>query len=801
MKDARNVLCKLKGPILKMKLLCSNTGRPVLLSLFSVVIAAGNLAAATAERPNILYFYVDDMGWGSIGPNGQAARRAGGQPTVRTPNLDRLAEQGINFTRGYGCHVCSPARSSQQTGFHQGHTFADRNDRNNAKKAMRADDICMGDVLAKAGYVTGYWGKWGYGGSMAKQDPTLDNLQTLPTSHGYQHVVAELHHVRAHTFFQPTLWTAPAPRGTKGGLYLAPNSMAGYRNNEAYPGTPALQNHPDYPKTAYCDDVYAFAALDFVRRNGQNYKKTGQPFFGLLAVQIPHAPFGEIAKLPEWDKAYADDPKFKSLATQTKQWAAMVTRIDAHFGNILSALEDPNNDGDSSDSVASNTLIVFQSDNGGPGGKNNVELDANGGLKGTKGSIWEGGIRVPLVMRWPAKITGTSKLKVGTNTDRVVDVSDLLPTFCELAEAPVPLGIDGVSIAPALQGSRHQRPRDFIIHEAGGGKSIIRGKYKLVLGGKSAGKKKSTSKRKGQGKKTAAPGGPTLNLFDLEADHGEKKNIAAEHPELVEELHALLLGERVTEPHGFANTYHRWTGKDGDSTSGAGNWSDYVYANAGITYTTDDGAPQLSWVARIKNTETASSTARADKDLNVLALEVGVDHKNPHAKATQALSIGAGVTVNGRNEVRVSRGGMLTLDGGTVKSLRWVDVHAGATLKGNGTVDATLYNNGSVAVTGSKRPSLEITRDYYQAAEGTLTVLLDDRGKTAFEVTGSAELDGTLAITVGDELTPSPGDSYTMLKAKRIEGRFSNSDSEVVATNGSRFKIRYSASAVTLTAK
>jgi len=124
-----------------------------------------------AERPNILYLYVDDLGWGSIGPNGQAERKAEGKPYVLTPNLDRLAEQGINFTRGYGCTVCSPARSSQQTGFHQGYTFADRNDPDNAKKAIRKDDITMGDALTRAGYATGYWGKWGYGGSKDMQNP------------------------------------------------------------------------------------------------------------------------------------------------------------------------------------------------------------------------------------------------------------------------------------------------------------------------------------------------------------------------------------------------------------------------------------------------------------------------------------------------------------------------------------------------------------------------------------------------------------------------------------------------------
>ena len=131
---------------------------PIFISLLLCSLCSGS------ARPNILYLYVDDLGWGSIGPNGQAERKASGQPYVMTPNLDRLAEDGINFRRGYGCTVCSPARSSQQIGLHQGYTFADRNDPDNAKKAIRRDDLTMGDVLSKAGY-NRLLGKMGHGGS------------------------------------------------------------------------------------------------------------------------------------------------------------------------------------------------------------------------------------------------------------------------------------------------------------------------------------------------------------------------------------------------------------------------------------------------------------------------------------------------------------------------------------------------------------------------------------------------------------------------------------------------------------
>lgn len=736
-------------------------------------------ADAGAQRPNILYFYVDDMGWGSIGPNGQAERRANNLASVRTPNLDRLASQGINFSRGYGCTVCSPARSSQQSGFHQGHTFADRNDPDNAKKAMRADDILIGDALSAAGYATGYWGKWGYGGSQDRIAPKIENVQTLPTSHGYQHVLAELHHVRAHTFFQPTLWHAPARVGSIGGLELVANSMARYQGNPSYPDTPALQNHPDYPETGYCDDSYAFAALDFVRAQGQNYLKTGQPFFGLLAVQIPHAPFAEVTKLPDWNKAYSQDAHFASLADQTRQWAAMVTRIDAHFGNILAVLEDPNHDGDHSDSIADNTLIVFQSDNGGPSGNNNIELDANGGLRGNKGQIYEGGIRVPLVMRWPKAIHTDSILKAGTSTNMVVDVSDLLPTFCELANADRPLGIDGVSIAPTLTGKGHQRKRDFIIHEAGNGQSIIRGNLKLVRTRKS-------------------PRTPYhLELYDLSTDHAETKDLAAAHPEIVKDLESLLLGERVDEPEDFANTYHHWTGADGASATDPQNWSDYAYSNAGITYLSDKGAPRLSWTAHLRNITERHNTALAAGDLQFLGLEIRGNLEN---KTRQTLALGPGVNLTGRNEILLASHSLLTVNQGTLSSLRWIEIQAGGILSGMGAIEGDIYNDGEFIIAGADHPQFTMRGDYVQSAKGKLHLMLDTNEHSPLVIDGLANLSGDLHLTAASGFQPVAGKSYTLLTATKINGKF-QSNGEITASDGSRFRVHYSDSAVTLTVK
>ena len=717
-----------------------------LLSILSASVGFG------AERPNILYLYVDDLGWGSIGPNGQSERKADGKPYVLTPNLDRLAAAGVNFRRGYGCTVCSPARSSQQTGFHQGYTFADRNDPDNAKKAIRTEDLTMGDVLSKAGYATGYWGKWGYGGSKDMQNPTLDNIQTLPTSHGYEFVVAELHHVRAHTFFQPTLWNAPAKPGAKAGLELRPNSMAKYKNNKAYPDYPASQNHPAYPKVAYCDDVYAFAALDFVRKQALEYNQSGKPFFGLFAAQIPHAPFKEVEKLPNWDIDYEDKPFFENLSPQSKQWCAMVTRIDAHFGNLLDALEDPNGDGDKSDSVAHDTLVVFQSDNGGPRGSNREELNANGGLQGSKGSIYEGGIRVPTILRWPAKIRGDSKLKVGSSTDLIVDCSDWLPTFCELAGYPVPLGLSGVSLAPTLTGKGDQRVRDFLIHEAGGQASIVRGRHKLIRSRANTKAAKPGSNNKKRAKKPAS-GKNTNNvqLYDLQADPAERNNIASVHPKLVKELNALLTGERVDEAAGFANTYHTWKGPQEGAVEKAANWTDYVYQNAGETYQKETGPPQSHWCARIDR-----GSAMATKNTKFLGLEIG-----------SRLTVNPGATVHARNELRITPQGQLILRGGAIESMRWVDVQSGGTLSGHGIVKADLF------------------------CKGTLALNLDK----PLVVDGAVKLSGKLNFA--DSVKVKHGQNATVLKAKSISGRFAN---QKVSLAGKSYSIAYTPTSVTVTA-
>ncbi|MBT5704853.1 MAG: sulfatase-like hydrolase/transferase [Verrucomicrobia bacterium] len=543
--------------------------------------------------------------------------------------------------------------------------------------------------------------------------------------------------------------------------------MARYLGDAAYPNLPALQNHPDYPSTAYCDDVYAFAALDFVKTQALQYVKTGQPFFGLLAVQVPHAPFAEISQLPEWDKAYQNASHFSGLSDQAQQWAAMVTRIDGHIGNLLSALDDPNGDGDRSDSVAANTLVVFQSDNGGPQHNARNEFAANGGLRGRKGQIYEGGIRVPTIVRWPAKITDRSKLKSGASHDQVIDVSDFLPTFCELAGASIPVGLDGVSVAPMLKGEGRQRVREFLIHEAGRMQSIIYGRYKLIRLGRE------------------------LTLYDLQVDPTESNDISGSRSDLVGKLEALLLGERVTEPRGFANTYHRWVGVDQGDASDPGNWSDYVYSNAGVTYQVDRGSPRSSWIATVENSGSETATVRAISNLEFL----GIDIKGGAIREErQTLVLEANVDLVGRNEVRVSQNGRLVIKGGKVSSLRWVDVLMDGSLEGSGIVDCDLIGSGAVVVSHNSAGSrgLTVKGNFYQSSGGLLGIELNERANSSVFVEKTAYLAGEFKIFTADRFVAERGEEFSVLKADRLVGRFSNSKDLVLDQHGAHFRISYS---------
>ncbi|MEC7356154.1 MAG: hypothetical protein VYE53_13520, partial [Planctomycetota bacterium] len=216
-----------------------------------------------------------------------------------------------------------------------------------------------------------------------------------------------------------------------------------------------------------------------------------------------------------------------------------------------------------------------------------------------------------------------------------------------------------------------------------------------------------------------------------------------------------------------------------------------------ITYMSDDGSPRLSWIGQIKNSGNGPHAAHADMDLEFLGLEIA---GNVTGKAEQALILGPKVDLLARNEIRLAPYAKLTLDGGCVSSLRWLDIHPNATLNGQGTIQAVLYNQGSVILTGREQTTLRLDGDYLQSDEGELKVTLAGE-VPAFQVAGVARLGGTLSIEMADGFKPAQGTSCTVLFADEVAGTFANAQDEVVSSEGTRFSIRYLPTAVTLIKK
>ncbi len=697
----------------------------IILALLASICSVGPVFSED-DRPNIVFILADDLGYGDLA--------CYGREDIKTPNLDQLARDGVRFTSHYANGAeCTPTRTAFLTGRYQqrvgglecaiGTGNVGRYDdavrlRATHDLGLPAEEQTIARLLCDAGYSTAITGKWHLG-----YEPKF-----APHLHGFDHA-----------------------------FYCIGGGMDYFHYLDTVAGYNLFQNGNPIRREGHFTDLATDEAIEFLKRQTKD-----KPFFLYLPYTCPHSPFqGPDDKRA--DPLPLDSPLWSQGNAPPDVYVAMIEHMDRRIGDVLESLDRRG--------FSNDTIVIFASD------KNNVELDANGGLRGNKGSVYEGGIRVPLVMRWPAKITADSALKAGTTTDRVVDITDLLPTFCELAGAPTPVGIDGVSIAPTLLSTGHQRNREFIIHEAGGSSSIIRGRHKLI---------RSVPKRS---KKV------TWELYDLDDDHAEQNNIAGKHPEIAGALKGQLLGERVTEPKGFANTYHSWTGKDGDTASDANNWSDYTYANAGRTFITETGWPESSWTAHMNNSGNASVIARADSDLQFLGLQIAGNSKT---KARQTLALNPGVDLVGVNEIRLAPQSTLTIDGGTVSSRRWLDISPEASLRGNGTIAGMIYNSGSLILAGKKQPVMKIYGKYHQTAKGTLDLRFSGTTSSTLVVNGNVSLAGKLAVTTTGGFTRPKNVPLTVLTSTGITGKFDNPNNTVIASDGTRFKIRYSGGSVKL---
>ncbi len=374
-----------------------------------------------------------------------------GQQQIKTPRLDQMANEGLRFTDHYaGNTVCAPSRVTLLTGLHSGHAVIRDNMEvaNGYQQALPAESLTAGEVLQAAGYKTGLIGKWGLGGP---------GTTGTPNTQGFDYFYGYLSQVEAHNYYPARLWRN--------------------EQEEALDG-----------KT-YSHDLLTNDALAFIEAS------KSAPFFLYLAYAIPHS---EI-EVPELG-AYAQEP----WSTNMKTFAAMVTRLDRDVGAIMDRLTELELD--------ENTLLVFSSDNGPhqEGGHMVEDFDSNGALRGFKRSLTEGGIRVPMLARWPGVI------RPGQVTAHASYFPDVLPTFCDLAGVASPSGLDGLSFAPLLRGEP-QAPHDYQYWEWQQLKAVREGKWKAI----------STN------------GGPVA-LYDLATDPGESTNLAGQNAAVASRLQASI---------------------------------------------------------------------------------------------------------------------------------------------------------------------------------------------------------------------------------------------------------------------
>ncbi len=416
---------------------------------------------AVTRKPNILFILADDLGYGDLG--------CYGQERIRTPHIDRLAAEGLRFTDAYaGSTVCAPSRCCLVTGFHTGHCLV----RSNARIPLRPEDVTVAEVLKGQGYATALVGKWGLG----EPDTT-----GLPTRQGFDFFFGYLNQHHAHNYYPTYLWRNEERVELDN---VVPNE------DRQGGGVASVRNQ-------YSHDQMTEEALRFVERSQDG------PFFLYLAYTLPHAnneAGGRGMEVPT-DEPYSDRP----WPQPQKNHAAMITRLDRDVGRLVALLKKLGLDED--------TVIFFASDNGPhrEGGADPAFFDSNGPLRGIKRDLYEGGIRVPGIVRWPGRVAA------GTTSDHPWAFWDVLPTAAELGGAPSPGGLDGVSIAPLLLGGA--APRGGTLYWEFRDKTAVRdGKWKAVRNGKER----------------------PVELYDLGADLGETKDLAAAHPDVAKRLEAMM---------------------------------------------------------------------------------------------------------------------------------------------------------------------------------------------------------------------------------------------------------------------
>lgn len=426
--------------------------------LLSLVVIFASLLVAESSRPNIIFIMADDLGYGDLG--------AYGQQVIQTPYLDQMAREGMKFTECYaGSPVCAPSRSVLMTGLHSGHTTVRGNFGKYGVKGLAGgdgrvplekDDVTVAEVLKEAGYVTGMTGKWGLG------EP---NTSGHPNDQGFDEFFGFLNQRRAHDYYQPFIWL----------------------NRDRYP----IPENEDGKQGTYIHDLFTDFALEFIDRNYD------EKFFLYLPYTIPHAKYQIPDTAPYSDEAWEMDEKVH---------AAMVTRMDRDIGKLFARLKQHG--------IDEETIVFFCSDNG-AAKRWEGRFDSSGALRGRKRDMYEGGIRTPMIVRWPGKVPANQ------TSDAVWSFTDVMATLAELANTSAPAYTDGLSVVPALLGG-NELYKDRMIywefHERGFQQAVRWRDWKAVR---------------------LAQGEP-LELYDLSWDIAETTDVADRHPDVVAEIEGFL---------------------------------------------------------------------------------------------------------------------------------------------------------------------------------------------------------------------------------------------------------------------
>ncbi|MCG8525378.1 MAG: arylsulfatase [Opitutales bacterium] len=472
-------------------------------SLIAVVLAGcgkcgtctSDVAKGDPSKPNVIYILADDMGYGDLSFLGQTA--------FSTANIDKMATEGLVMTQHYtGSTVCAPSRAALMTGKHTGHTSV----RGNAPAQLLLDEeVTIAEVFKSAGYKTGAIGKWGIGHPPEPSDPHRN---------GFDHFYGYINMWHAHNFYPEFLYR----NGEK--VKIPGNKLMDVEFDsldETREGAGVAEI-----KETYAHDLFDQEALEFIEDNKDN------PFFLYMAYNVPHANneagylLGDGMEVKDYGR-FAD----KDWPNPEKGFAKMMENLDNSVGIIVEKLEELG--------LTENTIVVFSTDNGPheEGGHVMEFFNSNGDLRGQKRDLYDGGVKTPMIIKWPAKI------KAGSSTDHISAFWDFLPTMADLLDVDAPEGIDGISMLPSWLGNdEEQEAHDYLyweFYELGGRQAVLQGEYKAVRLNVRTGKPSPTE------------------LYHLPTDPDENDNLADMMPEKALEMEELM--NEAHEPLSFMSLF------------------------------------------------------------------------------------------------------------------------------------------------------------------------------------------------------------------------------------------------------